>query len=104
MGKHEFAAIANGDLALHYFGETTSAPQSTASDDSRGAQLPTLAPVWFSTTLAEMAFDSRASASMSLSMELEDVDATPTQTTELLHNRGAAIVAAATSELIRGGY
>jgi len=41
---------------------------------------------------------------MNLSMELEDVDATPIQTTELLHNRGAAIVAAATSELIRGGY
>jgi len=41
---------------------------------------------------------------MNLSMQLEDVDATPIQTTELLHNRGAAIVAAAASELIRGGY
>jgi len=41
---------------------------------------------------------------MNLSTELEEGDATPTQTTELLHNRGAAIVAAAANELIRGGY
>lgn len=33
MGKREFAVIANGDLALHHFGDTTSAPQRTASDD-----------------------------------------------------------------------
>src|SRR5206468_3754488 len=48
-------------------------------------------PVWFSATLVEMSLDSRASASMNLSMELQEGDATPTQTTELLHNREAAI-------------
>jgi hypothetical protein len=51
-----------------------------------------------------MALASRASASMNLSMELEEGDATQTKTMELLHNREAAILAAAINELIRGGY
>ena len=86
-----------------HLGDRTSARQRTASDDCQTGRSFRRLPQ-FSTTLAEMALDSRASPLMNLSTELEEGDATLTRTTELLQNGGAAIIAAATNELIREGY